>query len=885
MADLKGTTPVSAPLSPGHDDRNTWPTHKAKWGQGGLKLCRTIAERDAIPNERKYQTIAFVETGATKQAEWYYWSGVYEDGSDGDWIQWHPPVNGDTGSIDVTGINRKIQSLQDGQRILQNNIDQKPDGFAVSDQLANVFNDISKLEFGKGFLVEHDPSMGEKVSIKYTPEILVTNGQEDTSVTKVIKAFEFPDATITVRDPDGANVGVISLPHSAGSSSSLTVDDGTTNVGGVSTINLENMSLVEEGSGVVRMSPFMEVSNVGGDYYLQNTKAIDVYWPLKFEASRKDAQTNDPDRVSLSMDHASFEPIHAPSFLAYLKEEIEVTGRPTDRGHHDGAIWLDDLIVSKSPYIGSKMITKSYTIEEADNKDPNITGGTTYVIAFKAGFKGTAPDDGYVRIYLYNTSPNPYEPKGYLMDDNGQPMVVERHYKAGDNLDSLEIVGAVTAKGQQEFSCHIVHNFTSEHLVLADPVENITGLLIQAITPTAGTGDALQQYELDTQDDIVFVKHYLGEDRATLKYNLLRDEPLASITKGAYEKAADGWTSYAVENIKAGVVNNHYVVSDNGTDICDFTLGKVFSAEETKLLRGKDIEVTVTLTDKSNAYKVVIMKWAGEPNKYTPDIFTSRKDGGPVWSTNWTKVGELFISEDAVVGDHTMTKAFVLPTDAVNYGIFIYPVEAQLPLVMNLKELKLDVKPSFIGIAFKEIRKYNEKHMYFSDEFKQFVQNTQGYASLRYTINANELPAPCGIPGRGLADIVIDTSVNQVFGSGARGGEGALLFNSEGEATISTDLRLWSEKAEGAKSLVKFWWAKVAGNSFEKIKESEGSFEISGGTKNVLFKLPEFTLEINSGDKLALRMQGDSADAAFLECVDNTKPLVQTNVKFKELTI
>ncbi|MDU7520211.1 MAG: SGNH/GDSL hydrolase family protein [Roseomonas mucosa] len=51
MARLAGTG-VSAPLvTP--DDRDTHPTHLAKYGQGGYRSAKTLAERDAIPAERR----------------------------------------------------------------------------------------------------------------------------------------------------------------------------------------------------------------------------------------------------------------------------------------------------------------------------------------------------------------------------------------------------------------------------------------------------------------------------------------------------------------------------------------------------------------------------------------------------------------------------------------------------------------------------------------------------------------------------------------------------------------------------------------------------------------------------------------------------------------
>lgn len=57
--DLKGTN-VYAPIVPGTDE-DRYPTHYSKYGKGGIKCVRTIAERDDIPLERlEVPTLCYV---------------------------------------------------------------------------------------------------------------------------------------------------------------------------------------------------------------------------------------------------------------------------------------------------------------------------------------------------------------------------------------------------------------------------------------------------------------------------------------------------------------------------------------------------------------------------------------------------------------------------------------------------------------------------------------------------------------------------------------------------------------------------------------------------------------------------------------------------------
>ncbi|MES1923116.1 hypothetical protein MHBO_004657, partial [Bonamia ostreae] len=131
-----------------------------------------------------------------------------------------------------------------------------------------------------------------------------------------------------------------------------------------------------------------------------------------------DAPGTNP-QIKLLIKHDYFEPKKSPCYLAYLKEEEE-----TDRTN------------------------KAFGIQEWDEKDPNITGGSYFLVAFIATLRGTAPNDGFVRIGLVNKGLTPSAPnKGYFLDVNGDPMVSEIQYKSGDKLGQVMISGIVNAKG------------------------------------------------------------------------------------------------------------------------------------------------------------------------------------------------------------------------------------------------------------------------------------------------------------------------------------------------------------------------------------------------------------------------------------------------------
>lgn len=671
--------------------------------------------------------------------------------------------------------------------------------------------------------------------------------------------------------------------------SGLNIADAQLDVGSANKLEFMNGKIEEDGSGGVQYTPYVGFGNQHGGYTVYNARLVNALNPLKFEPAKSGADQITSDEVMLSIDHGAFEPMRAPSFLAYLEEDEEIVGKHNeaqpDRGHHDGKLWFGDVVKGPGMYIETDMATKRYGIQESDELDPAVTGGTNFLVAYRIHMKGKAPSDGMVRMYLYNASIDPFDPKGYLTDVDGQPMVVQRNYKAGEVLGSLDVVGVVNAKGIQEFTCHVMDTFANDSVMLTDRTEGCTGLMIQALTTNNKTGDGLLQYQLDTAETISFSSHYLGTYRMSLGSVIGAKLPFQAINAGYGMTAVNGLHFDNLSNMKAGVMDNHLMFQDNGTDICDFTFGKVFSAEETQMLRGKSVKFSGTIIDKDDAWNVSLMKWTGAPDAYTDRILASRNNGSPVFSSGWEEAGKLFVTEDAVAGDHVMLKDFTVPTDANNYAIIIYPVSSQMPITLKLKEFKVDVATPFTGYVLKYPKIAGEYHLAFSEQYKQFIQDTQGYASLRYTLNdkAEGLPMPVGEPRKGAADISLDPSVNKVSGSSAKGGEGAVKFDSDGQASIRTKLNVWNEQA--TKTAFKFWWSTVdKDGKLTKIPESELSGEVGGHTGGTIYYMPTLKIQVEAGDRIALSASADKADGAYLQCNSDNKPMVDVEIQFNELT-
>lgn len=681
-----------------------------------------------------------------------------------------------------------------------------------------------------------------------------------------------------------------------GGNGTITLKANGETVPSISTLHLKGIDITETpnlggmGANEAEITAGMNVTNYhdGGGSGL--TTKMSVMPPLNVFAD-PDTPTNYDVRLELKP--GTFEPMSSPSYLAYLTETEEVVGKllPDGQpsGHPKGAIWFDDVVVPNGPYIQTDKVNKAYGLQESDDLDPNVTGGTPFLLSYRVAMKGKAPNDGFVRIFLMERKVGMQGANTYLLDDNGHPFAVERFYKAGDDLGHLDIIGVYRAKNLIQFQCFAEDSFEDDMLNIEDRENGASGLMIQALRKEDKTGRALLQYMHDTHQDIMFNSHWLGVERMSIKWMTGFTQPIEDLTAGSGSTMADGMTFYPVNDMKVGIQDNHMVFQDNGTDIPDFHFGKVFGSDETRMLRGRVVTVKATLTNKEGAWDIGLFKWTGKPEEFTDAIFTGRNNDALTMQPNWKQAGRYYIPEHPSEDDHSVTTDFTVPADANNYAVVIYPVEAVSPMELKLKEFELDVKEPFLGFDIHAPVLDNEKHLIFSDEHKQFTQDRQGYASLRYTISqedTNGLSMPIGEDKGGNADIELDTtaSVAMVSGSAAKGGEGCLKFNADGNARIVSNVYLWNET--GTDNTVKFWWAEVSadGNTVTKLPDSMFTVTVKAGAKGTRYAFG-YDHDFEAGDRICLRASSDKADGAFIEATTSVPFSVSNYLEFKELKV
>lgn len=594
---------------------------------------------------------------------------------------------------------------------------------------------------------------------------------------------------------------------------------------------------------------------------------------------------SDPDEqlgVVVDIDHLAYEHQHNSGFLAYRRMSEVLLGLDNDpKKWEKGKLWFDDTIIEADGVgIKSDRVNKAWGIQEYDGKDPNVTGGTDFLVTLRVSLKGTAPNGGFIRLMLVKKGTQALSDSTivYLKDKAGRILADEKLYEKGDELGEIQVCGVVNATGLEEFHCVILTSIDGD-IYLNDKQNGISGLVIQSLTSTEKTGLALTQFELDTQQDINFTGIHLGDDLANLHYEITDNTGPLSVLSGKSVDDLRGWGATAVSQINWATVKGQYIEVEG-----DGIVHHISSADETLALRGKQIKVTTTLTNKQTGYILALLKWTGKPDEYTSKLFTSRNQLVPVFDAGWEKVDQKIINVDIIQDMHTVVQNFTIPIDANNYAVCIYPETDLGSAELRLAQIKLDVVNPFNTYYIHSTRPINQFKLYMDKEIKHLEQNTQGNASLRYTINNTHMPMPVGILGEGNADIALDPTINVINGSQAKGGEGAIKFNRAGIATIQTNLRVWSEQDNNYN--VQFWYSKVSddGQTFTKISESDVVKLVKKHASNVLLPMPEFTIEVKPGDRIALFSQSDIVDGAFIECTSDHMPMVDTLIHFDEIT-
>lgn len=671
-----------------------------------------------------------------------------------------------------------------------------------------------------------------------------------------------PSDDIGLKDFDPSKI--FSGNTSSESVGTLTLSNNTATLAGVHTLKIPNSEITNEGQGVVQVKPYVTLRNEGTGAGASIAEEIALQYPLRTSAS--------PDTEGLSnlyIDPMFFNK-NGISCYRYLDEDESI------RPNKEGNVWFTTKAVQEGGFLQVDEDKKLLGIQETDGKDPNTTDGSDFLVIYRIVLNGIAPEDGTVRIWIqeHDALGNPIN---IAEDENGNICGVSHTYSKGDKLGVLQIVRFIKAKALKYLS-FMVHNPFSNDLSLGNRTNGNSCVVIQEVTNDFRTGKALQQFELDTQQNIPFTRHYLGERHITLEEVLIDNVPTVDVPANTYSALDDGWGMFARLPVTTSIQDNVFNAEQTGQELADFVFFKLMDAQQTSLVRGKSEKITTKIQAEQCGFRLLLMKWTKNIPVSTIKML-SRTNMTPVFEEGWEIVDEVDINENTSI--QTIEHTFDIPTDAVQYAYAFIPNEEQSPMNLVLESFVGDIiNPFYSHIIEKPV--INEQAMRFVDDLYEFTLDVSGFASLRYTVANDYRPCPIGYQKKGGTALTLDKTVQVIIGSSAYGGEGALVCGYDGIMQWTTKFLVWNEKNQDNvfnARLVKI----LPDGSKQTIKDAFLSAKIPMNTKGTIVELKTGKFKVSKGDKLGLDFSSNEIDGCYLMSINNAEQMINTTIRYEEI--
>ncbi len=567
----------------------------------------------------------------------------------------------------------------------------------------------------------------------------------------------------------------------------------------------------------------------------------------------------------------------APALLAYVPHRTSVTGGRLEARNlaaYDEIVYPSEVQVGKHGVIVPKPDIKAYNL----SKWTGNTKGRYAIVALFASFEDIAPVPGSVVIYATSTGDDGVD-KSWLYDVEGEIVGTAREFKQGQPLydpqNPIVHIAIVDVGEVENIRFHIEHSFDGG-IEVSDPGDFPTGIMIQGMDEGT-TGDARQQFELDTEINFRLSKLSLGDD--FYQSYFFGGETVAekSVPAGEQVLFPGGVVMNAVSKLKYRSAQPYLVVESDGEDL-ELNMNKVFSSEYTRSLRGETVDFDFLVANRGQNYDISLVAWTGDPDRYDRVIVESG-----AYLTGWTEIASVEVnSNEAPLGTEVFRVSGEIPSDANNFAILVETAEGASPTSTFFNGLKVSAVPPTTRWYINDVAPVSDIHLKTADEYKTLVIDNRGYAKTRYTINDTpQQPMPCGIPDDGKVPITINPNVNVIDGDE---GEGAIVFQAEGSATISTEMRMYSELPPGQAGRVTAQWNLVdSQGNLTPIEDSvtEMAPVLGGQSIGRVSQMRPFTIQFQPGTTIALTVQGSAPNCAYLESDSPSRPLLKVKIDAK----
>lgn len=561
-------------------------------------------------------------------------------------------------------------------------------------------------------------------------------------------------------------------------------------------------------------------------------------------------------------------------YLAYLRPS---TRMPTSTGTTAATvskhvIWPDVVQIDSG---------KGFEFD-ATNKEFSSTlpEGAHVMLALSAGVHEIAINGGIVEMFC--TRKDDLGDEYPLEDIDGSPVAIAFQYKAGSSLPDLReplasafIVDAASLTNVRVF---LLQNVVDEASVSSQD-EFPTGIMLQQIEGDSCTGEARQQFELDT--GVRFNVEPVDYTKPIYDVSFYQSTvPESSAEYIGFHRFNDNFILQALQPVE--IFRNPpidvWFQNKEGSQ-SDYVAGQVINSEYTVPLRGKSVTATMYIAAGLGTGKIYVISWNGIPDEYGDTIYTGRFAGGlPQWNTGWTLVA----SEDVnTIYDGGLQ--FVVPADSNNIAVLVSPTDISPSQASVIRTMQISADVPFVTHYLKNLENSASEHLRFYDLYANLEQATPAKFDMYYPISDSLAPMPCGIQNNGGLNITIDPTVNKATNPLAKGGEGAIEFQNSGFIEVRTWVRFECDLPAGQSGTVTFQWNNIDENdALTPIAASVTTIQATGGAPIQWIELKTFSEFVSPGGRIGINAIGSVAGIGRITSSSALNPMIRTKIDLKE---
>lgn len=548
------------------------------------------------------------------------------------------------------------------------------------------------------------------------------------------------------------------------------------------------------------------------------------------------------------------------------------------------AFYFNDIKHDGGSFVYVDKNDKTFVIQEIDQGDPNITGGTNFLVGLSyvpsRNNANTITQDGYFRIEFADKN-------GDLLNDiYGNPMATEIHYKAGQKERKQLYLGIINAKAYEEIRPRFDSNFTNEEII---SIGAETAIVIQPITKDFTSGIALLNFIAYTGYKVNLDNRYYGVNNVNFARTVIFDQVEQEMDASENYLGNNLWLDFR-SKAKLAISNYHLVLKDNGTDLPVYSIYKRYNKLDTVVLKQQQAtaNVKVIANNPRNGMIVSLMKYTGNAEVVPSPKVLSYMNTQPQFNAGWEKIDSLFISENVDGQDITSTKGFTFETDEdiKEFAFVLYAEDSQIPLEAYIKDFEVDITPAFTRVIITDNSHIQEEILLNQKEYyKSRVDCPSGIAGYRYTSQSTDTKVPVGIIKGGNGKIINNHDWTDVGSSDPHHVQGSFEFKADGKVNFEYGAQVYNEKA--SVNNVEFWLAKDnKDGTFTEVQNSRYATTIEANRTKIPKKIVSnsFTFDVKENESYRMFMKSNVDDGFYLECTPNRQPLFYTSIVFDEMS-